>query len=60
MPGHSRAKDGVASLAYVPGIHVFNLRSCKDVDGRDEPGHNVGYHLLSGFFGPSTGGSDLM
>jgi hypothetical protein len=23
MPGHSRLKDGVASLAYVPGIHVF-------------------------------------
>ncbi len=26
MPGHSRPKDGVASLAYVPGIHVFPLR----------------------------------
>jgi hypothetical protein len=25
MPGHSRSKDGVASLAYVPGIHVFSL-----------------------------------
>ena len=24
MPGHSRLKDGVASLAYVPGIHVFH------------------------------------
>jgi hypothetical protein len=23
MPGHSRPKDGVASLAYVPGIHIF-------------------------------------
>jgi hypothetical protein len=23
MPGHSRPKDGVASLAYVPGIHAF-------------------------------------
>jgi hypothetical protein len=22
MPGHSRSKNGVASLAYVPGIHV--------------------------------------
>jgi len=21
MPGHSRSKNGVASLAYVPGIH---------------------------------------
>jgi hypothetical protein len=25
MPGHSRSKNGVASLAYVPGIHVFYL-----------------------------------
>jgi hypothetical protein len=24
MAGHSRPKDGVASLAYVPAIHVFN------------------------------------
>ena len=23
MPGHSRTKDGVATLAYVPGIHAF-------------------------------------
>jgi hypothetical protein len=23
MPGHSRPKDGVATLAYVPGIHAF-------------------------------------
>jgi hypothetical protein len=23
MAGHSRSKDGVASLAYVPAIHVF-------------------------------------
>jgi hypothetical protein len=23
MPGHSCLKDGVGSLAYVPGIHVF-------------------------------------
>ena len=25
MAGHSRPKDGVASLAYVPAIHVFNV-----------------------------------
>jgi hypothetical protein len=38
MPGHSRSKNGVASLAYVPGIHVLLLFCCvKDVDGRDEP-----------------------
>jgi hypothetical protein len=23
MPGHSCPKDGVASLAYVPGIHIL-------------------------------------
>ena len=36
MAGHSRPKDGVASLAYVPAIH--DLRSRKDVDARDKPG----------------------
>jgi hypothetical protein len=25
MPAHSRLKNGVASLAYVAGIHVVNL-----------------------------------
>jgi len=25
MPGHSRSKNDVASLAYVPGIHVFSM-----------------------------------
>jgi hypothetical protein len=25
MAGHSRPKDGVASLAYVPAIHAFVL-----------------------------------
>jgi len=39
MPGHNRQKDGVASLAYVPGIHV--LAAQKGVDGRDKPGHDV-------------------
>ena len=24
MPGHRRSKNGVASLAYVPGIHVIS------------------------------------
>jgi hypothetical protein len=37
MPGHSRSKNGVASLAYVPGIHGFEI---EDVDGRDKPGHD--------------------
>jgi hypothetical protein len=40
MPGRSRPKDGVASLAYVPGIHVL-LFAKQGVDGRDKPGHDV-------------------
>ncbi len=24
MAGHSRSKNGVASIAYVPAIHVFH------------------------------------
>jgi hypothetical protein len=24
----------------VPGIHVFTIDSAKDVEGRDEPGHD--------------------
>jgi len=27
MAGHSRPKNGVASLAYVPAIHVLTSRS---------------------------------
>jgi hypothetical protein len=34
MAGHSRSKNGVASLAYVPAIRVF-LLGRKDVDARD-------------------------
>jgi hypothetical protein len=33
MAGHSRSKNGVASLAYVPAIHVLP-RAKKDVDAR--------------------------
>ena len=41
MPGHSRSKNGVASLAYVPGIHVFMAGAhSQGVDGRDKPGHD--------------------
>src|ERR1700704_7109100 len=29
MDGHSRSKNGVASLAYVPAIHVFDAARCK-------------------------------
>ncbi|MGA7810686.1 hypothetical protein [Bradyrhizobium sp.] len=40
MAGHSRPKDGVASLAYVPAIHVAQQRKARDVDARDKPGHD--------------------
>jgi hypothetical protein len=47
MPGHSRPKDGVASLAYDPGIHalarltqalrkIFSLK--RVMDRRVKPG----------------------
>jgi hypothetical protein len=35
MAGHSRSKNGVASLAGVPAIHVFDPMSYQDVDARD-------------------------
>jgi hypothetical protein len=39
MAGHSRPKDGVALLAYDPAIHALP-RDRKNVDARDEPGHD--------------------
>jgi hypothetical protein len=41
MPGHSRSKNGVASHACVPGIHVLKSARPQDVDGRDKPGHDA-------------------
>jgi hypothetical protein len=38
MAGHSRSKNGVASLAYVPAIHALPPVK-KDVDARI-PGHD--------------------
>jgi hypothetical protein len=38
MAGHSRPKDGVASLAYVAGIHV--LAAKQGVDARRKAGHD--------------------
>jgi hypothetical protein len=39
MAGHSRSKNGVASLAYDPAIHVlFATRKEEDVDHRGKPG----------------------
>ena len=52
MAGHSRPKDGVASLAYVPAIHAFLLGQA--VDARHKAGHDGGEtgacygHLYSG------------
>jgi hypothetical protein len=43
MPAHSRSKNGVASLAYVAGIHTFRIDRFIDVDGRDKPGHDGCY-----------------
>src|ERR1700733_13628390 len=42
MAGHSRSKNGVASLASVPAIHV--LASKEDVDARHEAGHDAASH----------------
>ncbi len=39
MAGHRRSKNGVASLAYVPAIHV--LMRGKDVDARHTAGHDA-------------------
>jgi hypothetical protein len=60
MPGHSRSKNGVASLAYVPGIHALLCCETKDVDGRDKPGHDGDEHLriftvVSSIFGRVEG-----
>jgi hypothetical protein len=40
MAGHSRSKNGVASLAYVPAIHVFLAQTPKGVDARHKAGHD--------------------
>jgi hypothetical protein len=48
MAGHSRSKNGVASLAYVPAIHVFCRSAAEDVDARDKRGHDeVGANTLT-------------
>jgi len=48
MPGHSRSKNGVASLAYVPGIHVLLGCETKDVDGRDVVREDGAARLMPG------------
>jgi hypothetical protein len=49
MPGHSRSKNGVASLAYRPGIHVFLAVAPQVVDDRDRPGHDVAGAMLPSY-----------
>jgi len=39
MAGHSRSKNGVASLAYVPAIHAFLARWQRRA--RHKAGHDV-------------------
>jgi hypothetical protein len=48
MPGHSRSKNGVASLAYVPGIHALLCCETKDVDGRDVVREDGATRLMPG------------
>ena len=40
MPADSRSKNGVASVAYVAGIHDLIASWKKDVDGRNKSGHD--------------------
>jgi hypothetical protein len=40
MAGHSRSKNGVASLAYVPAIHALTATTRQDVDARHKAGHD--------------------
>jgi hypothetical protein len=52
---HSRSKNGVASLAYVPAIHVLP-GSKQDVDARVKPAHDGALDCGGGVTGS---GSDL-
>jgi hypothetical protein len=53
MAGHSRSKNGVASLAYVPAIHVFLPPEGKqDVDARHKAGHDAAISIAPGHIMP--------
>jgi hypothetical protein len=43
MAGHSRSKNGVASLAYVPAIHVFGASAQKAWMPGTSPGMTLVY-----------------
>jgi hypothetical protein len=48
MPAHSRSKNGIASLAYVAGIHIFQRTTRKQlVDGRNKSGHDESHSAAS-------------
>ena len=52
MAGHSRLKNGVASLAYVPAIHaLLHFNANKDVDARHKAGHDVDGFLPNNYCG---------
>ena len=40
MPGPQSSLCRLRKLVCAPGIHVFGATCKKDVDGRDEPGHD--------------------
>jgi hypothetical protein len=40
MAGHSRSKNGVASLAYVPAIAISRAPRSIKRDSRDKPGYD--------------------
>ena len=45
MAGYSHSKNGVASLAYIPAIHVFLPAVKQDVDARHKAGHDVAEYV---------------
>jgi hypothetical protein len=49
MAGHSRSKNGVAPLAYVPAIHAFLAPVKQDVDARHKAGHDGGADIRCPF-----------
>jgi hypothetical protein len=48
IPGDGATVGEIAVMpGLVPGIHVFNNVAAKDVDGRDEPGHDREQSVVS-------------
>jgi hypothetical protein len=61
MAGHSRSKNGVASLAYVPAISIFETLCPHYRDARHKAGHDDGAVATIGFikFYREHGGTSL-